>query len=278
MHLLVIPFPAIDPVVFSFGIFELRWYSLAYIFGIILTYMLALRLVKMQTKRTNGKYHIKPIHLEGFAFSYSVIGVVVGGRLGYVLFYNLPYFLEHPAQIFAIWQGGMSFHGGIIGILVALIVYCYRQNINFFYLSDLLCCCVPIALFLGRIANFINGELYGRVTDVSWAFIFPGAGPEPRHPSQLYEAFLEGFLLLVTFQILVRKTYILNKAGCITGLFLIGYATARISVEFFREPDAHLGLIYGNLTVGMILSLPMLVAGIGIIIYALTTPSNKSYA
>jgi phosphatidylglycerol:prolipoprotein diacylglycerol transferase len=198
--------------------------------------------------------------------------VILGGRLGFVLFYNPGYFLSHPLEILKIWQGGMSFHGGLLGVVAAQVIFAWRRNIPLIAQADIIAAAAPIGLFLGRIANFINGELYGRATDAPWAMIFPSDPDQlPRHPSQLYEAGLEGLVLFFVLFALV-KLGALARTGLLTGAFLIGYALSRLSVEFFRQPDAHLGFLLGGATMGQLLSLPMLFAGLGLVIWSLRGP------
>jgi phosphatidylglycerol:prolipoprotein diacylglycerol transferase len=188
-------------------------------------------------------------------------GIILGGRVGYVLFYNPGYFLEHPLEIFQLWNGGMSFHGGFLGVVLAVALFARQRHISFLSLSDITCAVAPIGLFLGRIANFINGELWGRGTDVPWAMVFPGAGPFPRHPSQLYEATLEGLVLFVILALLVRGGA-LRRPGMITGSFMLLYGIARFICEFFREPDIQVGYLWGGMTMGMLLSLPLMLVGL----------------
>jgi phosphatidylglycerol:prolipoprotein diacylglycerol transferase len=196
------------------------------------------------------------------------LGIILGGRIGYVLFYNLPYFLANPAEILQLWNGGMSFHGGFTGCVLAVLLFAWKRKVPVLSLGDLTCAAAPIGLFLGRLANFVNGELWGRASDVPWAFVFPHGGPLPRHPSQLYEATLEGLVLFVVLALLVRGGA-LKRPGLVVGAFAIGYALARSFCELFREPDAQLGFLWGGLTMGMLLSVPLLLAGIGFVVYAL---------
>lgn len=249
------PFPDIDPVLISFGPFAVRWYSLAYIAGLVLGWRLIRHLA------VKPAYNINPNKVDDFIV-WATLGVILGGRIGYILFYNFSYFAENPLKIFMVWEGGMSFHGGFLGVVIATLFFCRQHRINFFKLSDLLACATPIGLFFGRIANFINAELFGRVTNVPWGVVFPNSGPAPRHPSQLYEAALEGLLLFVVINIMARYSAVQNRRGFLTGAFLSGYAASRIFVELFRQPDAHIGLLLLNLTLGQWLSLPMLAAGI----------------
>lgn len=249
-----LPFPDIDPVLLSIGPLAIRWYSLAYIVGLILGWLHLRNLIR------EPHPPFRAIDADDFVM-WAMIAVIVGGRLGYVLFYNFQFYTEHPAAALRLWDGGMSFHGGLIGMIVALIWFCRRRAISLFQFTDRVACAVPIGLFLGRIANFINGELYGRVTDVPWAFVFPHGGPLPRHPSQLYEAALEGLLLLILLNALFYATRVRERPGILTGLFLIGYGLSRILVETVREPDAHLGFIFSGVTMGQILSIPFLAFG-----------------
>jgi phosphatidylglycerol:prolipoprotein diacylglycerol transferase len=256
----VIAFPAIDPVLIQIGPIAIRWYALAYIAGLLLGWGYLRWLVQRPGWR---------LTLEDLddLLLYVVLGVVLGGRLGYVLFYKPGFYLAHPGDILAVWQGGMSFHGGMLGVIIAMAIFARRRGIAFFEIGDAVAAAVPIGLFFGRIANFINGELFGRASDVPWAMVFPHGGPEPRHPSQLYEAALEGLLLFFILYWFARRPYVPDAAGKIGGLFLIGYGLARSFVEFFREPDAHLGLLLsGNVTMGQILSLPMILIGLFLLV------------
>lgn len=216
---------------------------------------------------------MKPVWLKDFKpfddfLLWMTLGIVLGGRLGYVLFYSPGYYLDNPAEIIKVWQGGMAFHGGLLGVAVALVFFARKYRYPLIPLADLCAVAAPIGLFFGRIANFINGELYGRVTDGSFGMVFPHAGSEPRHPSQLYEAVLEGLLLWVVIAVLLRFTRIKSKPGMITGIFVVGYGIARLIVEYFREPDAHLGFVLGQLTMGQLLSLPMVVFGGALMVWA----------
>lgn len=267
---MAIPFPDIDPVAFSIGVFSVRWYSLAYIVGFLGGIQYAKHLASL--------YHQRPITKEKIDdfMLWAVLGTILGGRLGYVLFYNLPYYLQHPLDALQIWQGGMSFHGGLLGVTCAIILFARKHRFNPLYLGDVIACAAPIGLFFGRIANFINGELFGRVTDMPWGIIFPNGGGLPRHPSQLYEAGLEGLVLFIILSVAFRLDKLREKSGIILGLFLVLYALARFSVEFVREPDAHLGFIIGSLTMGQLLTLPMAIIGAGFITYAIRTARNTA--
>jgi phosphatidylglycerol---prolipoprotein diacylglyceryl transferase len=263
----VLPFPAIDPVLISIGPFTVRWYALAYIAGIIAGWFYARAIVSSQ-RLWGGPAPIAAIDFDDFVI-WITLGVILGGRIGYILFYNFPHFASHPVEIFELWNGGMSFHGGFIGSLVAIVLFARRRRIPTLSLADVIAAVAPIGLFLGRVANFINGELWGRPADVPWAMVFPNGGPVPRHPSQLYEATLEGIVLFVVLGVLVRKGA-LKRPGLVTGAFAIGYGCARITCEFFREPDLQLGFLWGGLTMGMLLCIPLILAGIAFLVYAST--------
>jgi len=269
---MTIPYPAIDPVALQIGPIAIRWYGLAYITGLLLGWRYTVWLAR-QPKFNPAGSRPTPADLDDFLF-WAMAGVLLGGRLGIVLFYQPHYYFSHPIDIVRIWQGGMSFHGGMLGVVTALILYARQKGIALFRLSDLICCAVPIGLFFGRIANFVNGELWGRPSDVPWAMVFPGAGPLPRHPSQLYEATAEGLILFALLGLLAQVPSIRVRSGLLTGLFLVGYAIARSVCELFREPDSYLGFIVGRISMGQILSFPMALAGIAIAVYALTRPKR----
>ncbi|MAU40684.1 MAG: prolipoprotein diacylglyceryl transferase [Kordiimonas sp.] len=248
-------YPQIDPILVQLGPLAIRWYSLAYIFGLLLGWGYLRYLNRPPLSPASTK------QVDDFLF-WAAIGTVLGGRLGYVLFYNPAYFIANPADILALWQGGMSFHGGLLGVTVAGYFFCRRHNIPILRFGDHLACVAPIGLLFGRIANFINAELYGRVTDSPFGMIFPGGGPHPRHPSQLYEAALEGILLFALLATCYYYSPLRRRPGALIGLFLIGYAAARAIVEIFREPDNHLGFLWGQITMGQLLSLPMALIGL----------------
>jgi phosphatidylglycerol---prolipoprotein diacylglyceryl transferase len=269
MPLFVLPFPAFDPIAISIGPFAIRWYALAYVVGILLAWWLARRIAANQAL-WGGHSPISPIDVDD-VIAWCALGIVLGGRLGYVLFYGLSYFADHPLEIFVLWRGGMSFHGGFLGTILALLLFARSRGIPMLSMLDIAAIVTPIGLFLGRIANFINGELWGRPADVPWAVVFPHAGPEPRHPSQLYEAAMEGVLLFTILMIATRMGA-LRRPGMIGGLFVAGYGLARIAGEQFREPDAHIGFLAGGLTMGMLLSLPMVLAGAIAIVRAWRMP------
>ena len=247
--------PSIDPVILSLGIFDIRWYSLAYIAGFII----GLIIIKYLNKKLLNILSNKQI--DSF-FIWSILGVIIGGRVGYVLFYQTSYLFTNPIYILKIWTGGMSFHGGLIGIIISMYLFCKKNNIKFFFLSDLVSIVAPIGLFFGRIANFINNELYGKITNFPFAMIYPEIDLQPRHPSQLYEAFLEGIILFIILLTYFYKTKSDLTIGKISGLFLILYATFRILIEFLREPDSHIGLIFNIASMGQILSIPLIIMGV----------------
>ncbi len=265
MNPLIIPYPEIDPVAVWIGPLPIRWYALAYIVGLIVGWLAARALVARDAL-WGATPRPTPVALDDLLV-YCAIGVVAGGRIGYVLFYNAPYFLAHPLGVFEVWGGGMSFHGGLIGATLGLWAFARRQKLPVLPVADVLATVTPLGLLLGRLANFIKPELWGRPTDVPWAMIFPGAGPLPRHPSQLYEAALEGVVLFAIGMVAVRCGA-LRRPGLATGIFVIGYACARIFSEFFREPDPQLGFLFGGATMGMLLSLPLLLLGVALLAIA----------
>lgn len=267
----VIAFPNIDPVLIEIGPFALRWYALAYIAGIVLGWWLGRRMVALTPVAASRE------QADDYV-TWVTLGIILGGRLGYVLFYRPGYYLFQPWEALFVWQGGMSFHGGMLGVIIATLIFCRRNRLDPVMFADRVVTVVPIGLFLGRLANFINGELWGRVTDVPWAMVFPTGGPEPRHPSQLYQAFLEGICLFVILQILVRDPRIRARPGILSGVFLAGYGVARIIGEVFRQPDAHLGFLLPGITMGQILSVPMVAVGVWLILRAQRRPSIPSAA
>jgi phosphatidylglycerol:prolipoprotein diacylglycerol transferase len=273
MPLFIIPFPDFDPVLVHIGPLAIRWYALAYIFGILLGWAYARAIIRSE-KLWGGKAPMTVVDFDDYIL-WVTLGIILGGRIGYVLFYNLEHFAEYPLEIVQLWNGGMSFHGGFTGCVVAAILFARKRGIPTLSLGDITCGVGTIGLFLGRIANFINGELWGRPADVPWAMVFPGGGALPRHPSQLYEAALEGLVLLAVLTILMRAGA-LKRPGLIIGCFAVGYSIARTTSELFREPDAQLGFLWGGLTMGMLLSVPLLLAGIALIVYALKHPPLRS--
>ena len=246
--------PLIDPVIVSFGLIEIRWYGLAYVLGFIFGFYLIKKINQNQNIKIDNKT------IDSF-FIWSIIGVIIGGRFGYILFYQTSTILNNPINIFFIWKGGMSFHGGLIGIIISMIIFSKKNSTNFFILSDLVSCAAPIGIFLGRLANFINVELIGRPTNFFLAMIYPSIDNVPRHPSQIYEALLEGLILFIILIYFVRKNYI-NKHGFISSIFLIFYGISRFILEFLREPDLHLGLFFNFFSMGQLLSIPTIILGI----------------
>ncbi len=257
MPLLAIPYPVINPVAMSLGPLEIRWYALAYIVGLLIGWRYCLALAERPPRLVGRK------DIDDF-LAWATLGVVLGGRIGYVLFYNFGYFAAHPSEIPAMWHGGMSFHGGALGVTAAILWFTRKRRLPVLAFADIIAAAIPIGLFFGRIANFINDELWGRVTDVPWAMVFPNGGPVPRHPSQLYEAFFEGIVLFLLLLAAERRGA-RRRPGLMTGLFLAGYAAARMSGELFRQPDAQLGFLIFGTTMGQLLSLPLLVAGLWLI-------------
>ncbi|PNG25841.1 prolipoprotein diacylglyceryl transferase [Methylocella silvestris] len=261
----VIAYPVIDPVLLSIGPLPIRWYALAYIAGLVIGWAYARHLVG---RASFWGVRLRPdVGVIDDLLIYTALGVILGGRLGYVVFYNPVFYLSHPLDVFKLWQGGMSFHGGLVGAGVGVMLLARRRGLPTLALGDVVSAVAPIGLFLGRIANFIKPELWGRPTDVAWAMVFPGAGDLPRHPSQLYEAAAEGALLFLFLFVAVRLGA-LKRPGLVTGLFAIGYGCARIFCEFFREPDPQLGFLFGAATMGMLLSLPLIAAGVALVAFA----------
>lgn len=251
-------FPNISPVIFSIGPIAVRWYSMAYLVGIVIGWLLINRNVKKNNLGLSSE------QIEDFVF-YLTLGIVAGGRLGYVLFYGGSSFWHNPLQIFEVWKGGMSFHGGLLGVIAATWYFSKKINYKFLRLTDLIVLYAPIGLFFGRIANFINDELWGRVTTVSWAVKFPNGGYLPRHPSQLYEAFFEGIVMFAVLNFLWRYAWVRQREGFVSALFVIFYGVFRISMEQFREPDAQMGFYFGYFTMGQILSVPLIALGAAVI-------------
>lgn len=250
-----IPFPMIDPVLIEIGPIAIRWYALAYIAGIVLGWRLARALVQRTPQVATAE------QVDDYV-TWVTLGVILGGRLGYVLFYRPGYYITAPWEALAVWHGGMSFHGGALGVIVATFLYCRRNAIDWVAFGDRIACVVPIGLFFGRLANFINGELWGRIApDVPWAMAFPTGGPEPRHPSQLYQAGLEGIALFALLMVLARSEGLRTRRGFLSGVFLAGYGVARMIGELFRQPDAHLGFLFAGATMGQLLSAPMILVG-----------------
>ena len=253
-----------DPVLIDLGLFQLRWYSVAYILGIIIGWIYAIKIIKLSTINKFNFIQIKSSHFDDLII-FLVIGIILGGRLGYVIFYNFEYYSENFLEIFKIWKGGMSFHGGLVGVIASTIFFSKKTKTNFFKFTDIISCVAPIGIFFGRIANFINGELYGKISTLPWAVIFPAAGNISRHPSQIYEAILEGVILFLLINYFALKKQLLFKTGYISGLFLILYSILRIFSEIFREPDMHLGLFFNYFSLGTLLSIATLLLGLVII-------------
>lgn len=264
------PFPDIDPIIFHIGPFALRWYAVAYLAGLTLGW------AYIGCMRGKFKLPMTAENVDDYLF-WVILGVILGGRLGYVAFYNLGYYIENPIAIAQVWKGGMSFHGGFLGVVVATYFFAKIKGIEIMLLADLVAAAAPVGLFFGRIANFINGELFGRTTDVSWGVLFPHGGPEPRHPSQLYEAVLEGLVLFIILNVLVRFKSIRDRRGLLTGVFLMGYGIARSTVELFREPDTQLGFLSGGSTMGQWLSAPMVIIGFVLIIGTIWKGHSSSH-
>ena len=247
----------LDPILIDFGFFAIRWYSLAYIFGIIIGWWFGKKIISHITNNFNFKFNISEFDN---LITYLIISIIIGGRFGYIFFYNLSYYISNPLDIIKVWEGGMSFHGALIGIIIGTYLFSLKRNISTFFLLDIIACVSPIGIFFGRIANFINGELIGKTTTFSWGVIFPAIDTLPRHPSQLYEALLEGILLFVILNTLIfTKKY---KVGLSSSLFLIFYGVFRIISEFFREPDIQIGYLFNLFSMGTILSFLMIVSGL----------------
>ncbi|WP_439652199.1 prolipoprotein diacylglyceryl transferase [Neorhizobium galegae] len=273
------PFPNIDPVAFSIGPLAIHWYGLAYVAGIMLGWFYARRLAANGSLWRDGQSPITAAQLDDFLV-WVAAGIVLGGRIGYILFYDMAAVAANPIRAIEIWNGGMSFHGGFIGATIAMIIFARRNTIPVWSMFDTVAAVVPFGLFFGRIANFINGELWGRLSSAPWAVVFPTGGPFSRHPSQLYEAGLEGTVLVLVLALLIFRFKALKVAGTIAGTFVVGYALCRIFVEFFREPDAQLGYLLGTnwLTMGMVLSLPMIAAGLWAIVRARAAVTSAAKA
>ena len=272
MPVSVLPFPAFDPVLVTIGPFAIRWYALAYICGILLGWLYARAIIRNE-KLWGGPAPMTVVDYDDFIL-WVTLGIILGGRTGYVLFYNFSHFIANPIEIVQVWKGGMSFHGGFLGCVLAVVLFARYRGIPMLSLGDITCAVGPIGLLLGRLANFVNGELWGRPTDVPWAMVFPGGGPLARHPSQLYEAGLEGIVLFIVLALLVRAGA-LKRPGLTIGAFAVGYAIARTFCEFFREPDVQLGFLWGGLTMGMLLSIPLFLVGLGFIALALQRPALR---
>ena len=262
-----------DPILIDLGFFQIRWYSIAYILGIVLGWIYSIKIIRSTKKKYNFDL-VKTAYFDDFII-YLILGVIIGGRIGYVIFYNFQYYIENLSEIIKIWNGGMSFHGGLIGIIIAASIFSKNKKINFFSLTDIIACVAPIGIFLGRLANFINGELFGKASNLPWAMIFPSGGNILRHPSQLYEAFLEGIILFILINFLAFKKQFIINTGQTSGLFLVFYSILRILSESFREPDLHLGYFFKYFSMGTLLSVITLLAGFFIIFYTKKNEQNN---
>lgn len=263
----MITFPNIDPIAISLGPIAIRWYALAYISGILLAWWGMVRLLHAKTLWAGDTPPAKKLDVDDYIV-WATLAIILGGRIGYVLVYDTGLLFSDPLGVLQVWRGGMSFHGGLLGVILATLLFCWKRKIALMPFADLVASVSPIGLFFGRVANFINGELWGRPSDAPWAMVFPNADLQPRHPSQIYEAALEGLLLLAVLQFLVHRFRAFKTPGVITGTFLIGYAIVRMMVEaLFREPDVQMPDLPLGLTAGLILSLPMVILGIGFILY-----------
>jgi phosphatidylglycerol:prolipoprotein diacylglycerol transferase len=260
LELPFVPFPDFDPVLFQIGPIAIRWYALAYVAGILLGWRYIAGLARRQNLQTLRGPAANLEQIDDLIL-WITLGVIVGGRLGHVVFYTPSVIWTDPVEILKTWHGGMSFHGGTLGVLAAVMIFCRVNRLDLFRVGDLITAAAPLGLFFGRVANFINGELWGRASDAPWAIIFPGAGPEPRHPSQLYEAALEGLVLFLVLRWATHGAKLLNRRGVVAGIFFLGYALARTTLENVREPDAYLPNFPLGLTMGMMLSAPMIIGG-----------------
>ncbi len=276
LPLSALAFPDIDPVLIEIGPLAVHWYGVGYVVGILFAWWYAKRLVTNERLWPQGGAPIGAADIDDFLL-WAAAGIVLGGRVGYVLFYDFARFAENPLQILAVWQGGMSFHGGLIGVTVAMILFALRKGASPWSLFDVVAAGSPVGFCAVRTTNFINSELWGKPTDLPWGVVFPNGGPEPRHPSQLYEAFLEGLLLFLFLRVLTHGMLKLKQPGFVAGAFIAFYGAARILVEFVREPDAHIGYLAGGwLTMGMVLSLPMVVLGLAVAIRSRRAASGRA--
>jgi len=265
---MALEFPQIDPIIFSIGPLSVRWYGLMYLIG----FAFAMWFANRQANKSGSGWTKDEVSDLLF---YGMLGVILGGRIGYVLFYQFSYFIENPLYLFRIDQGGMSFHGGTLGVITAVAIFAWTRKKSLLQVGDFVAPLVPVGLLAGRIGNFINGELWGRTTDVPWAMVFPTGGPLARHPSQLYEAFFEGFVLFVILLWFIKRP---RPAGSVSGVFLLGYGVFRFCIEYFRQPDAQLGLFADFISMGQILSLPMIIGGLGLLIWAYKQPQSQTAA
>ena len=259
-----------DPILIDFGFIEIRWYSLSYIIGIILGWVYAAKIIKI----SKNENYFGELKFDDFII-YLILGIIVGGRLGYVVFYNFEYYISQPFEILEVWKGGMSFHGGLVGVIISIFIFSKIKKISFFIISDIVCCAAPIGLFSGRIANFINGELYGKISNLPWAIIFPQGGNAARHPSQIYEALVEGIILFLIVNFFAIKKRLIIKNGYTSAIFLIFYSIFRIFAEIFREPDEHIGFVLNYFSMGTLLSFLTLLAGFLIILLIKKNEQNN---
>ena len=263
-----------DPVLVDLGFLQIRWYSIAYIFGILIGWLYAAKIIKITNQNKYNYKTITKLQLDDLII-YLILGIILGGRLGYIILYNFEYYSQNLLEAFKIWEGGMSFHGGLVGVIVSILIFAKNTGINFFKFSDIVSCVAPIGIFLGRVANFINGELFGKISTLPWAIIFPNGGDIARHPSQIYEAILEGIVLFGIINFLALKKNLIFKRGYISGLFLILYSILRTFSEIFREPDQHIGYIYSYISMGMFLSVITFLTGIFIIFFIKKNEQNN---
>lgn len=260
---MALTFPNIDPVAIHLGPLEIRWYALAYLSGFLIGWWIAKYICRLD----NDKYRPNSTYIDDF-MTWAILGIILGGRLGYILFYNLPHYMEYPLDVFKIWQGGMAFHGALIGVIVVIFAYALIQKISILRLADLFAVSAPIGFFFGRLANFINGELYGRATTVDWGMVFPRGGDVVRHPSQLYQAGLEGAALFIILFTMAHIYRIRNCPGLISAAFMFFYGAFRFVIEYFREPDAQLGLFFNAFSMGQMLCVPMMLGAIILVFIA----------
>jgi phosphatidylglycerol---prolipoprotein diacylglyceryl transferase len=267
--LALVTYPVIDPVLVHLGPLPIRWYALAFIAALVAGWV-GTRLLYGRTDLWGARKHPSVLAMDDLVV-YMAAGIILGGRIGYVLFYNLSYYLQHPLEMVTVWNGGMSFHGGLLGAIVAMTAFAWRNKVSVLSVTDAVSVTVPIGIVCVRLANFIKPELWGRPTDVAWAMIFPGSDGQPRHPSQLYEGGLEGVVLFCILLAIVARVG-LRRDGLVTACFLIGYGVARIICEFFREPDKQLGYLWHGATMGQLLSIPLILAGLALLVRALRRP------
>ena len=263
-----------NPILIDLGFLEIRWYSISYIAGIILGWLYAVNIINKNSKYKYSSFQNTKKDFDDLII-YLIIGIILGGRLGYVFFYNIEYYIQNFLEIFKIWQGGMSFHGGLVGVIIATLIFSKNKKTSFFIYTDIICCAAPIGLFLGRIANFINGELYGKISTLPWSVVFPNDDNISRHPSQIYEAILEGIILFILINFLALKKHLIIKTGYVSSFFLISYSILRIFSENFREPDQHLGYLFNYFSMGTLLSILTLIFGFLIIFFIKKNEQNN---